>query len=78
MFNLIDIYSFIPVSCVAMGPSALLCLRAYNAGKTVLNKTQGIRRQYTSIRRIKQRFIIHIYIDSKCTDCGIKLNTIIY
>jgi hypothetical protein len=78
MFNFIDIYSFIPVSSIAMGPSALLCLREYNAVKTVLNKTQGTRRQYTSIRRIKQRFIIHIYIDSKCTECGIKLNTIIY
>jgi hypothetical protein len=34
MFNLIDIYSFIPASaCVGMGPSALLCPGAYNAAK---------------------------------------------
>jgi hypothetical protein len=37
MFNFIDIYSFIPASaCVGMGPSALLCLGAYNAAKMAL------------------------------------------
>jgi hypothetical protein len=36
-FNFIDIYSFIPASaCVGMGPSALLCLGAYNAAKMAL------------------------------------------
>jgi hypothetical protein len=37
MFNFIDIYSFIPASaCVGKGPTALLCLWAYNAVKTAL------------------------------------------
>jgi hypothetical protein len=36
-FNFIDIYIFIPASaCVGMGPSALLCLEAYNAAKMAL------------------------------------------
>jgi len=37
MFNLIDIYSFIPVSgCVCLGTSALLCPGVYNTVKTAL------------------------------------------
>ena len=37
IFDLIDIYSFIPVSgCVGMGPSSLFCPGAFNAVKTTL------------------------------------------
>ena len=37
MFNLIDIYSIIPVSgCVGMDPSVLLCPGASNADKMAL------------------------------------------
>ena len=39
MFNFIDIYSFISASaCVGMGPSALLCLGAYNAAKILIKQ----------------------------------------
>ena len=45
MLNFIDIYTFIPVCCyVGMGPSELLCLRAFHA-KTVL----GIIRCFISV-----------------------------
>ena len=38
IFDLIDIYSFIPVSgCVGMGPRPLFCPGAFNAVKTTLN-----------------------------------------
>jgi hypothetical protein len=38
MFNVIDIYIFIPVcGCVGRGPRALLCLGDYNAVKTALH-----------------------------------------
>ena len=38
MFNFIDIYTFIPVSCcVVRGLSELLCTVTFNAVKTALN-----------------------------------------
>jgi hypothetical protein len=63
MFNSIDIYSFIPASgCICMGPSALLCMRAYNPVKTAQSHT--LIKQCGSTHYIESRYNYSIQVNN--------------